>query len=256
MSIFKGTTVDCLKHLGSKLPKDRQDQIASIASFTDSSQRSVSGWLKEAPPPSGASLIRLRFYLALIGYEVSELASLSDSIRRVAKLFAFGVLSLSDISAHVGYVSGKNSEESLLTIFRGKRGVSKKKEETFKELFDAYSDQLSTREQAVEKIVLESVGAEGVEKTPLLPVALKVTAPRRLILGIRETLIESLALQVKGMIPSARLIGSDEFTEEERAKVRALAGSDGVFILANALYRMCGERSRAQHPEIGVAEDE
>ena len=46
------------------------------------------------------------------------------------------------------------------------------------------------------------------------------------------------------MLPLAEYVESDACTPEERKLLRALAGIDGVFRLANVLNRLCGEKVR------------
>ena len=59
----------------------------------------------------------------------------------------------------------------------------------------------------------------------------------------REAIIESFGVSVKAMLPLARLLESSNFSPEERARVRDIAGRDGVVQLVNVMSRLCGERS-------------
>ena len=67
-------------------------------------------------------------------------------------------------------------------------------------------------------------------------------------LDTHTSIIESLANIIKGIIPLVNLLESDEFTPEERAQFRELVGGNGVFEFSNSFFRLCGERTRNEHP--------
>jgi hypothetical protein len=58
--------------------------------------------------------------------------------------------------------------------------------------------------------------------------------------------ISEFAKLAKKMLPLAKKLASDEFTAEDRARLRELAGTSTIFELKNELVKLCGERARAQ----------
>lgn len=248
--IFKGTTAECIQHLRDSIQGDSPAARRTIAAFAGVNEPSVRRWFAELNSclPVGEPLVKIRFYLEFLGYEVEELQSLHPIIRDAARIVAFGAASIEEAVAAVGYTEGRNGTDNILRIFRGAHGVSKERLDHLSSFVDLYSDQLAEQKKMTQRVDLGDVGSldevQVEQKATPLPVRL---APQQSS-GTRETLIEALAALVKATIPLAREISSDRFTPEERAKVRELTGGDGVFILANELYRLCGERSRSMRP--------
>jgi hypothetical protein len=250
-AVFTGTTAECLVHLAQATKVDHFAKRKAIASFAGVGDSTVYRWFKGVMQPVGEPLLRLRFYMEFLGYNVQELQALNPPVRDAARLFAFGIATLSEIAQLVGYSEGRGGTDTLLAVFRGTQGVSKQRLGQFTSFVELYGEQLSEKKRVTQKIQLNgTVRAEvDADQAPtrsasvvqaLRPASQKPTSSR-------DALIESLAGSVKALIPLARAISSDDFTAEDRARVRELAGGDGVFTLANLLYRLCGERARKMH---------
>ncbi|MFZ1987879.1 MAG: hypothetical protein WAV21_02505 [Minisyncoccia bacterium] len=250
-AIFTGTTAECLAHLAKATKVDHFAKRKTIASFVGVGDSTVYRWFKEMMLPVGEPLLRLRFYMEFLGYDVVELQSLNPPVRDAARLFAFRISTLSEIAQLVGYSEGRGGTDTLLAVFRGTQGVSKQRLEEFTSFVELYGEQLLEKKRATQKVQLNGdVRAElDIDQASARPAsmvqALRPTSQKPP--NSRDALIESLAGSVKALIPLARAISSDDFTAEDRARVRELADSDGVFTLANLLYRLCGERARKMH---------
>lgn len=250
-AIFTGTTAECLAHLARSTKADRFNKRKILASFAGVGDETVFRWFKEVSLPVGEPLLRLRFYMEFLGYNVEEIQKLPPYIRDAARLFAFRVVSLSEMAQLLGYPEGRSSTDTLLGVFRGVRRVTKLRQEEFMSFVKAYGEQLSEKERVTPKILLND-DANNAQAVPV-PEAIKplqvahLLRPSKQQPHERDVIIESLAGSVKALIPLARAVSSDSFSAEERALVRELAGGDGVFILANLLYRLCGERARKMH---------
>ena len=64
--------------------------------------------------------------------------------------------------------------------------------------------------------------------------------------GKQKWEIENLAACVRMMLPLAERVLSDEYTEQDRERLRTLANGDEVFRLSNALNGLCGPRMRVR----------
>lgn len=249
-AIFTGTTAECLAHLAKATKVDHFAKRRTIADFVGVGDSAVYRWFKGGIQPVGEPLLRLRFYMEFLGYNVAELQSLNPPVRDAARLFAFRIATLREIAQLVGYSEGRGGIDTLLAIFRGTQGVSKQKLDEFTLFVEIYEKHLSEKKRATKKIQLncgpsrtQVEGAlEAAKPSQVLHPLRTVAQPRD-----RDVIIESLGTSVKALIPLARAVSSDGFTAEERARVRELAGGDGVFTLANLLYRLCGERARKMH---------
>ncbi len=251
MSVFKGNTMECLAHLEKAISDDHLAKREILATFVGVESANVRRWFNGTVKPAGEPLLRLRFYLEFLGYQVEEIQKLAPAVRDTARLLAFRVVSLSDIVGLVGYPEGRGGTDSLLATLRGMRGVSEERLAHFVSLVELYRGQLPEKQRATRRVQLSSVPRVSAEAEPPAVVRSSVVQPlrpaSRQAPGTHDALIESLAGSVKAMIPLARAISSDDFTPDERARLRELAGSDGVFTLANLLYRLCGERARKIH---------
>lgn len=246
--LFVGTTEACFAHLAQSTERDHLPARKIIADFCKVGDPTVYRWIKGTMAPVGEALMRLRFYLEFLGYDVDELRGLPDPVRDTARLFAFGIVSLSDIVSLVGYSTGSGAASQLLAVFRGVQGVSKEKIKEFVSIARTYGEQLLERQQKTERVRLPGKSAlvRDIQLLEISSESLEVLQERMKPKGIsdRDAVIESLAAMVGAMTPLAKLVSSDKFTPEDRARVRELAGKSGVFDLANLLYKLCGERSR------------
>lgn len=251
--IYSGSTKDCLMHLKHSIENDRK-KLKVIASFTKVTEgRAVSRWLK-GTQAGGMSLVRLRYYLEFLGYNVEELQHMHPTLRDAGRLFAFGVADLNEIVRFVGYSDGQNGNDSLLLVFKGLGGVSAGKLVQFQAFVDLYKDKLLEKQQATVKVefLADHSSAKVVCDTPdttMLPTATTLRSESQSSTDIHEVVTRSLAAQIKAMLPLVQIVSSDAFSPEERAQLRELTGGDGVFRLANQLYRLCGERARSMRTD-------
>lgn len=253
-TLFKGCTAACLKHLAHAIEVDYLEKRKVIADFVGVSDGTARRWFRGLMLPVGEPLIRLRFYLEFLGYRVDEIELLNKPIRDAARLFAFGVASLTEVMGLVGFSEDRNGASQLLAVFRGTRGISTRKLRDFESFVELYGERLAEKQRAIHKVVQtdsrhnnDHLQSPTTEVTP--PIISRLPRIKRGKTP-REALIESLAGSIVALIPLAQSISSDEFTAEERAQVRELSGSNGVFTLANLLYRLCGERTRTMHSSI------
>lgn len=243
--IFKGSTAACLKHLADAINDDTAKRHI-IARFADVDPGTVRRWFKNERTPIGEPLIRIRFYLEFLGYDVEELHVLDVIIRDAARMFAFGVATIPEIVQLVGYTEGKSGIETVIAIFRGARRTSRKRIEDFGAFVEMNQGVFAEKKRVIRRIEIGTAS-----QLPARPAqASLLPRPRlgeRSQLNLRQLFIESAAKQVKALLPLVQAIESDTFTPEERTLLRELSGGDGVFKLANILTRLCGERSRAMH---------
>jgi hypothetical protein len=254
MSIFKGNTVECIQHFANEI-KTRRDHFLirkKVADFVGAGESAVYRWFSGKNPPVGEGLIKIRFYLEHQGYEVKELAGLRPEVRDAARLYAFGILTLSELVVLFGHPPGRGGLDTLLSVFRGMEGISSERAQLYREFISAYAEQLPAKQQELQKIELNSnkdvpavslVRLGASERSKPKPAQLTL----RTSIDSHEAIMVAFSGQVKALIPLAELIESDTFTPEQRARTRELAGGDGVFKVANMLFRLCGERARNMH---------
>lgn len=97
------STADCLRDFGQRAPFI--PGIKAIADFADVKPAAVLSWYGLAEPsfPKGSSLLRLRCFLELMGYEVEELLDLAAPAQGLARIIGFGVLSVDEACVRLKY---------------------------------------------------------------------------------------------------------------------------------------------------------
>jgi len=193
------------------------------------------------------TLIRLRFYLAFLGYQLEELEVLEQTVRDAAQLFAFEVASLSDIADMAGYEgNGKSQLDTLIRVFLGTRRVSAQKLLQLGSFVDLYGAKL------VEKIDSEVRTLDPPNFAPRSaqiqerPSSSPATRPSsRDDTEKKSIAIKTIAGLIEVMLPLAEYVLSDSFTAEQRSQVRELAASGGgVSRLSNLLTQLSNEAAR------------
>ena len=241
MKQIRGTTKQCLAHLA-KVIKGSQffDKRKMIANFAGVGDFTVHEWFSAGRMPVGEPLIRLRFYLEFLGYEVEELQELSSEVRDAARLCAFRVASLAEIAEFVGYGgTGRSPIDALLEVFRGKRGVSRQKLGQFKSFVELYGAGLEEKERATPHVL--RVTSSGVQ----LPEVMATRPTSHDEVGNQSAVAESFAGLITAMLPLAEYVLSDRFTAGQRSRIRELAaGGRGVSRLSNLLTQLSGEAAR------------
>lgn len=114
-----------------------------LAEFTDTSQATVFEWLRGERFPAGNSLISLQVYMDSLGYEVEELRSLPDLAQTLARLLAFGVLTLEEVAEKLNYQSVKDVQRILL---QGK-SMHQQRVDMLRRLVEARQEELLLRQQ-------------------------------------------------------------------------------------------------------------
>lgn len=263
MAIMKGTTTDCLNHYFSTLPPAGTRNVSEfrkpLADFTGAGVRTVERWALQNQPPIGANLIKVRFFLKMMGYEVYELADLASNYPinyRLAELVGFGLF---DHAKDI-YKLEFTDHNSVLRLCHGWTNTSKDREKKINALYSDAQEMLrELKDVWIEKArgsrghqVDESKG-ESMTVAELNAIAEKIPSPKVTLMEVEDLptssfekrkFLESIAHLVKGLLPLAELIASNKFTSDDRRLLRELAMGSGVFRLSNALNKLCGEKAR------------
>lgn len=227
-----GTTAECLAHFAAH---GNRKLLRSFIPAVDI--RTIERWLSGAAKPVGENLIRVRIFLDAIGYRVSELEKLDPPVLDACKIVAFDIASVDDIVGELGYPSAIGARSQTFRVLIGHARVLNNRLTRLKSFTESASDLVQEQEKSFSKRF--SVP----KKEPALP-AQKPRAPSPMGENRNDAVIAALAAMTRAMLPLAELALSDEFSAEERQKIRDLSGGDGVFRLSNKLNRLCGERAR------------
>ena len=236
MAVVKGTTQECFRHYARNILKGDLELRRLAARYFDVDLGSIRRWVEECEKklPYGENLIALRHLLEFAGYDVAELHDLSEPVRSVARLVAFGVVKTDTVIELCGF-----EKNTYLRVFTGRSETVKLREERLETFFEKHGKDLPAAKAkfdalrvANERTGLSSAHPEG-------GFALK---PRDSLSN--QELLEVLAAQTRAMIPIVEVVLSDRFTAEERRQLHKQAGGERVFKLSTALARICSEKAR------------
>lgn len=245
--IFRGTLDECLRHMASTpFDTDARDSLAKFAGVTV--HPSAYRWLARRSDPVGEQLLRVRYYLEHIGYDVEELRGIDSAVADIGRMIAFRVLEVDDLVTELGYGGTMSSARSqTYRLLLGKSGQESEKMSKVRELAASFRDILDEKRSGTPKIrPITGSGESSVDlERPKPVIEFQAKAVRsQPTPSNSERMVVSLAHSVLAMIPLAEAMLSDGVSAEDRKRLRDLAGGDGVFRLSNLLNRLCSERAR------------
>jgi predicted DNA-binding transcriptional regulator AlpA len=197
-------------------------------------------------PTCGLNLIKIRVFLDLIGYKVSELEALEKPIRDLARHLSLSALTFEEVIACTGITRS--------TIFDWLNG-SKCPEKRIGAISELLESNQSRFVEASNRW-LKTVGQFGVivsSPTPVAkPMAPTMVRPAEMKSGAQgqqehEKVLLCLATLIASAEPLANLVASDQFSAIERDKLRSLCTSGRnsmLFNLSNSLGQLCTEQAR------------
>ncbi len=254
MSPIKGPTMKCLAHLHRVLRNepDFYDKRKRIAEFVAVGEQAVTSWFTGKHPPVGSALLRARYYLEFLGYQVDELQNLNQAVNATGRLFTFKVLTLEEIAGMVGYAEGRNGVDATLAVLRGVHTPSREKIAHLEALVELYKEKLPDALKRAPR-VLDGVAERpslqqkpaGKQTNAVLSVPPVDASAMSTPFDVKDALIESFANSIKAMLPLAEYLIS-RCTPEDRDKLRKLADGNGVFRLSTRLNRLCSETARRE----------
>ncbi|MCL5011857.1 MAG: hypothetical protein M1320_00325 [Patescibacteria group bacterium] len=227
---FKGTTKECLfdffnrlKHLS----EDEQNKIAAdFVAFLQIGGESVEDWVREKNFPIGFNLLRVRYYLEDMGYSITELENLPDSIRELNRLIATRKI---DPRVAVKQMSFPDSGE-MLRVLLGKR-VTENKTKIITEFISRLKESTETKKGSDEKIKHEELLNESC--TSILTDAL------RALYSIERIATPQAKKLLQANNPQTRVMFRQQFETDFLFSL-----SNKIHALNELLNALCSEKSR------------
>jgi hypothetical protein len=99
--MIKGTFKECLQHYLKKYAKD-STVICGFTTITTSSERR---WRTKGILPVGVNLIRVIYFLDLLGYQIEEIVQLDKVTYIVGKAVAFDLITADAVAIEIGVLS-------------------------------------------------------------------------------------------------------------------------------------------------------
>jgi hypothetical protein len=95
--ITSGTAKECLNDFFQRFGKTKE-----LWKFAQVGSRAEGRWRINGLIPRGETMLRVYYFLELVGYKVKELEEMSPELYNVGKCICFGVLSLKSVNDELG----------------------------------------------------------------------------------------------------------------------------------------------------------
>lgn len=205
--------------------------VGLVAEVTGSTHETVTQWLTVQVPPGGR-IIKLWHLLAALGYESPELATLPYFNRLCGEIYTFAGADLGEIAEIIG---ARDNQAALRTL----RGITPMHPAyTTEDLSHLYGEKLTSGKKKIKPLDLTKNQVE---------VPVQTTSPTSSfveLLAENSNNVLIAAMLFNAALPMARYL-DDDATAEDRTKLRSLMGEEGMFVLSNHFYNLCGERARS-----------
>jgi len=235
---FGGTTKECLYHyaenfLPPKGARNSSEAKVPMARFVGVIPETIVSWISDRNKPLGGPLLKLRFFLEAVGYDVIELRNLRGQVNYLlAEMLAYGNLTIQEAQEQLGL--GKPD-----SVFRIAHGNSNTSSERAAKIRKMHGDREAVM-QAAKSQLLKGLGVPGEEQT-VSSTTTKVERERE-----EEVDDESMAILAHIVLAITPLLEKavTNTTKEQRNKLRKLIGDSGMFRLSKASSRLCSEKAR------------
>ncbi len=153
--VYRGHFDECLKHLGRTIraqkpkgSKGAERVLQPIAGFCHAVPSSIKNWLFEPDQvPSGSPMIRMMFYLDLLGYKVIELEKMQSGTKRLAELIGYTIVTAEVATAFIGY----SSISTLYKVLQGDQNPCAEKMEKIRVLCKKYMNELNEKKRTAKE---------------------------------------------------------------------------------------------------------
>ena len=238
--ILTGSTADCLRHYLKQLPWGTREIAEARQPLVDSvgvDPNSIRRWFVEPSMPVGLALVKLRYFLETIGYQVTDLDALEQPVRHLGKLISLGVVDVETASDQIGF----SEVSKLFRLLHGNSGLSEERRPAVEEICSKHP---------LEKALVTPRAVASVEHPiPLLP-----TEHEKGAISVEDDVF-NLLVSLNGLsallTPRLEHMLSNGFTSAQRQAFRDRAGQGLVFKLSNRFYALnkllnalCSEKAR------------
>lgn len=227
MASFRGTTADCAQDFGRRY--SISGGLGLMAETTGVVGPTALGWVLGDGMPTGDTLLKLRCFLSLVGYQVEEFIELPKPTKRFAELIMLGVIDVEEARSILGYVKIQDLYRVLL---RG-QGLHADKAHRLQRFVDEHAQQredlvnelksnftrLSLKGESVEERDAEAEVSEHQEAPEVVPDP-EIGAPLAVNLLLHDLhavvkLLEVIGSADEGWSERARALLTNQLTDAE-----------------------------------------
>jgi hypothetical protein len=214
----------------------------TLARFLGVNAHTVRRWFSGGASPIGMPLIKLRYFLELLGHKISTLELIKEktpALYGLGELLAFDVITMSYAISELGYTD----QHSVFRLMHGNNSCTSEKELLIQKVCSDHKTALTKKREDVMSLF-------GLKKreTSKEVVPSKKEQPKSVssIQMNRQFVIEAVGHGLLGLLPLMEQMASDEFGPEERKYLREVMGHDVTGRVVYALRKLTNERVREQ----------
>lgn len=222
------STKEALEDFRSKYPDANQQ----IASFIEAPLNTVRLWKRDRMPGAG-NMLKLQVFLTDLGYQLDEPSHKSDTVRYLAQLVAFRVLSVED--AYTLLFNHNEEQNQLWAVFRGDRTPRPIRDGTLtlNDLTETYGAELASQRAKL----LPRAGpiirpTQPSVREPATPRQEKVSQVKK-----ADPLVVQTSSALMACLPYLKALDINN-SPEVGTQVRKLMGANNFFDLLDALKGM------------------
>jgi len=244
------------------LPKNTRncaDRRKVLCEFVAVKPRTVRRWIttNSVSGVGGTNAIKLRVFLELSGFTITELHSLKNSVKTCAEILAFGMIKIEDVCAAVNGSVSPSTINRTYSILLGRTEAASEQIQLFEMFNLAHSSALKNKRVEWQERVVATSGAP-VEQVSPPETARKssgekisqIVSPEPAQLGPESKLMKEIFVSLAPtFLALVAFLVSNACTPEERKRLRAQVGEEKIFRISTATARLCNETSRAQYAQ-------
>jgi hypothetical protein len=252
---IRGSTSQCLADYLRHFPDRSATEL--MAEFCDSHYRTALGWLRGEPLPKGLRLVKLRVFLQFVGYNVTDVIYTLNGAEPLSQLVALNLATVDEVRDELAYTK----DDAVFRILHGEAtSLTEGRGEVLLDFVNqhqaALEPALATARASIQKALPVQPWTTQPSGFPVEPDPVVSTPPVQLaeptIPSLSAKLIITLlASYLSAAKPLADLLDSDEYTEADRTRLRAIVGDTDFFELTNVMHRLSGPRARRIYPQGG-----
>lgn len=236
---------DCIEDFYENVETNDYVVRSVLRDLTGVTSNTISRWMRGVHEPSGINRVAVIYVLERIGYRISEFESVSDTVRDYGLYVVFGDKTAQSVQCELNLRNQQQVGELLL----GRRYVSKEMRETMEQEVQQDKAGLVSKKREIEAR-LPSVDDSDifVSADDLLKKSeTRNGQPAQVELSdsLREEITEAFISQAESLKTLAELVLSDEFSGDDRQKIRdRFESGNGIFELSNLINQLCSETAR------------
>ena len=222
---FKGTIAKYLNDFFETFTGGKESAKKIVTDFTGAKGGSLHDWTVKGLKPIGIRSIKLRCFLSLVGYSVTEFPKLSGPALDLSKIVVYDIDSIEGLADKIGL-----NPKTLAGYFRGDANPSSDIVRSMETVYARFEVQVREHEDEWKRTLNIPVLTEGSNVHHL-------NAPK-------DAILSSLAGQISAILPLATIVASDDFSLDDRNNLRKMVPNKGVFEVSNLLNALCSETAR------------